>query len=244
MAAHKATANCAYGSDGCIEKSFALGIVNYHKNIGQYRWGKNGVWDAYKTTDPLIYFNTYDGSVNFVRQMKLKLEFDPDARTATLTLVQNQEGVDVVFTDTYTNVDLRELCGSDKAYLAFTTDAGGRSTYGAIDNLKVVNEPLDGERATIAAGSMAVSGTPHMALAGVDLSLSMSRVLPSGLGFDLMDGAMFRTVANSVQEIGKDKLTVDGAIIPIGVYTSENCEWIEGGGRVIVGCAGTMIVIK
>ena len=244
MAAHKATANCAYGSDGCIEKSFALGIVNYHKNIGQYRWGKNGVWDAYKTTDPLIYFNTYDGSVNFVRQMKLKLEFDPDARTATLTLVQNQEGVDVTFTDTYTNVDLRELCDSDRAYLAFTTDAGGRGTYGTIDNLKVVNEPLDGERATITAGSMAVSGTPRMELAGVDLSLSMSRGLPSGLGFDLMDGAMFRTVANSVQSIGKGKMTVDGAIIPIGVYTSENCEWIDGGGRVIIGCAGTMIVVR
>ena len=40
------------------------------------------------------------------------------------------------------------------------------------------------------------------------------------------------------------QMTVDGTIIPIGVYTSENCEWIEGGGRVIVGCAGTMIVIK
>ena len=83
-----------------------------------------------------------------------------------------------------------------------------------------------------------------MELAGVDLSLSRSKVLPSGLGFDLMDGAMFRTVANSVQEIGKGKMSVDGTVIPKGVYTSENCEWIEGGGRVIVGCAGTMVVFR
>ena len=244
MAAHKATANCAYGSDGCIEKSFALGIVNYHKNSGQYRWGKNGVWDAYKTADPLIYFNTYDGSVNFVRQMKFKLEFDPDARTATLTLVQNQDGVDVTFTDTYANVDLRELCDSDRAYLAFTTDAGGRSTYGTIDNLKIVSKPVDGEQAAIAVESMAVSGTPRMALAGVDLALPRGKILPFGLGFDLMDGARFRTVANSVQDIGKDKITVDGTIIPIGVYTSEDCEWIEGEGRVFIGCAGTMLIFK
>lgn len=247
MAVHKASANCAYGSDGRIERSFAVGFINYNQNIGQYRWGTNGVWDATKTTDPLIYFNTRDASGtpdNIVRQMKLKLEFDPDARTATLTLVQNQDGVDVTFTDTYANVDLRELCDSDRAYLAFTTDAGGRSTYGTIDNLKIVNEPLDGEQAAIAVESMALSGTPRMALSGVDLSLSRSKILPFGLGFDLMDGARFRTVANSVQDIGKDKMTVDGTIIPIGVYTSENCEWIEGEGRVFIGCAGTMLIFK
>ena len=243
MAEHKATANCAYGSDGRIERSFAVAFVNYHKNIGEYRWGKNGVWDANKTADPLIYFNTYDGSVNIVRQMKLKLEFDPDARTATLTLVQNQEGVDVTFIDTYTNVDLRELCGSDKAYLAFTTDAGGRSTYGTIDNLKIVNEPLDGERTTITAGSMAVANSASLALSGVNLSLPRSGFLPYGMGFDLEEGAALATVANSVNDIAKGKLVVDGETVAVGRYTSENCDWIEGSGRVQVGSAGTMIMV-
>jgi hypothetical protein len=244
MAEHKATANCAYGSDGRIERSFAVAFVNYHKNIGEYRWGKNGVWDANKTADPLIYFNTYDGSVNIVRQMKLKLEFDPDARTATLTLVQNQEGVDVTFIDTYTNVDLRELCGSDKAYLAFTTDAGGRSTYGTIDNLKIVNEPLDGERTTITAGSMAVANSASLALSGVNLSLPRSGFLPYGMGFDLEEGAALATVANSVNDIAKGKLVVDGETVAVGRYTSENCDWIEGSGRVQVGSAGTMIMVR
>ena len=244
MAEHKATANCAYGSDGRIERSFAVAFVNYHKNIGEYRWGKNGVWDASKTADPLIYFNTYDGSVNIVRQMKLTLEFDPAARTATLALVQNQEGVDVTFTDTYTNVDLRELCGSDKAYLAFTTDAGGRSTYGTIDNLKVVNEPLDGERTMITAGSMTDSNSARLVLSGVNFSLPRSGFLPYGMGFDLNDGAVLVTVTNSVNDIAKGKLVVGGETVAVGRYTSGTCDWIEGPGRVQVGSAGTMIMFR
>ena len=244
MAEHKATANCAYGSDGRIERSFAVAFVNYHKNIGEYRWGKNGVWDASKTADPLIYFNTYDGSVNIVRQMKLTLEFDPAARTATLALVQNQEGVDVTFTDTYTNVDLRELCGSDKAYLAFTTDAGGRSTYGTIDNLKVVNEPLDGERTMITAGSMTDSNSARLVLSGVNFSLPRSGFLPYGMGFDLNDGATLVTVTNSVNDIAKGKLVVGGETVAAGRYTSGTCDWIDGPGRVQVGSAGTMIMFR
>ena len=240
-------ANGGFGGDGSIAKSLAIGFINYYKSVGQYKWGKNGTWDGAKTTDPLIYFNTRDESgspENILRQMKLRLEFDPSEKTAKLTLVQNQDGVDVTFTDTYADVDLQELCGSDKAYLAVTTQAGGRTTYGVINNLKIVNEPLDGERTTIYIESMAVSGVPRMALAGVDLSLPGSKILPYRLWVDLMDGARFRTVANSVQNIGKDKMTVDGTIIPTGVYKSENCEWVEGEGHVNVGCAGTIIIVR
>ena len=81
-------------------------------------------------------------------------------------------------------------------------------------------------------------------LAGVDLSLPMNNILPFRLGVDLMDGARFRTVANSKQDIGKGKVTVGGTIIPNGIYTSENCEWVEGEGHVNVGCAGTIIIVR
>lgn len=247
MADYSTSSMGGYAGTGRITNSFAVGFINYRTSVGQYKWGRDGSWGVNKTSDPLIYFNTQDASGspdNIRRQMKFKLEFDPQEKTATLTLVQNQNGGDVTFTDTCTNVDLRELCGSDRAYVAVTTEAGGRTTYGVIDNLKFVSKPVDGEQAAIAVESMAVSGTPRMALAGVDLALPRGKILPFGLGFDLMDGARFRTVANSVQDIGKDKITVDGTIIPIGVYTSEDCEWIEGEGRVFIGCAGTMLIFK
>ena len=247
MADYSISSMGGYAGTGRITNSFAVGFINYRTSVGQYKWGRDGSWGVNKTSDPLIYFNTQDASGspdNIRRQMKFKLEFDPQEKTATMTLVQNQNGGDVTFTDTCTNVDLRELCGSDRAYVAVTTEAGGRTTYGVIDNLKFVSKPVDGEQAAIAVESMAVSGTSRMELAGVDLSLSRNKILPLGLGFDLTDGARFRTVANSVQDVGKDKIAVDGTIIPIGVYTSEDCEWIEGEGRVFIGCAGTMLIFK
>ena len=64
------------------------------------------------------------------------------------------------------------------------------------------------------------------------------------MGLDLEEGASLAMVANSVNDIAKGKLVVDGEIIAVGRYTSENCDWIEGSGRVQVGSAGTMIMFR
>ena len=82
----------AYSGNNKITNSFAVGLVNYYQYVGHYKWGKNGVWNGRKTSDPIIYFNTRDASGspdNILRQMQLTLEFDQDRKTATLTLVQN-----------------------------------------------------------------------------------------------------------------------------------------------------------
>ena len=130
----KGGATLGYASGNPIRNSFAVGFVNfYDKNdpsawIGQYRIGKDGAWTETATTDPLIYFNPYDGTTESVREFGLVLESDAAARTVTLTLTQDQDGSPVVFTRTWADVDLVSLCGGETAYLAFTTDSGGRTT--------------------------------------------------------------------------------------------------------------------
>lgn len=133
-----------YATPECpIAKSFAVGFINYVEAgwFGQYRIGRNGVWTETATTDPMIYFNTEDTSVSpsvsYVREFDFVLASDPDAKTVTLTLMQEQDGRNVVFSRTLPDTDLVEICGGDTAYLAFTTDSGGRRTYGTVSNLRI-----------------------------------------------------------------------------------------------------------
>ena len=131
-----------------ILKSFAVGFVNFHKKdyFGRYRIGRNGNWTETATTDPMIFFNTVDTTVTpevaSTRVFDFVLASDTSAKTVTLTLTQEQYGADVVFTRTLENTDLTEICEGNTAYLAFTTDSGGRTTYGTISNL-IINDGQD-----------------------------------------------------------------------------------------------------
>lgn len=89
----------------------------------------------------MIFFNTADKTVTpevaHTRVFDFVLASDTSAKTVTLTLTQEQDGADVVFTRTLENTDLTEICEGNTAYLAFTTDSGGRTTYGTISNLRI-----------------------------------------------------------------------------------------------------------
>ena len=132
-----------------ILKSFAVGFVNFHMKdyFGRYRIGRNGSWTETATTDPMIFFNTADTTVTpevaHARVFDFVLASDTSSKTVTLTLTQEQDGADVVFTRTLENTDLTEICEGNTAYLAFTTDSGGRTTYGTISNLRI-NDGQDG----------------------------------------------------------------------------------------------------
>ena len=126
-----------------IMKSFAVGFVNFHKKdyFGRYRIGRNGSWTETATTDPMIFFNTADTTVTpevaHARVFDFVLASDTSSKTVTLTLTQEQDGADVVFTRALENTDLTEICEGNTAYLAFTTDSGGRTTYGTVSDLRI-----------------------------------------------------------------------------------------------------------
>lgn len=134
---------CYASASDSIRKSFAVGFVNYVTAgyFGRYKIGRDGSWTETATTDPMIYFNTADTTVtpaeSHDRVFDFALVSDPDAKTVTLTLTQEQNGSDVVFSRMLQNTDLVEICGGDTAYLAFTTDSGGRTTYGTVSNLEI-----------------------------------------------------------------------------------------------------------
>lgn len=134
---------CYAQSTNSIEKSFAVGFVNFHQAdfFGRYRIGRDGSWTETATTDPMIFFNTADTTVtpvvSHVRTFDFEIESDKDAKTVTLTLTQEQGGGNVVFSRTLANTDLVDICDGNTAYLAFTTDSGGRTTYGTISNLRI-----------------------------------------------------------------------------------------------------------
>ena len=147
-----------------ILKSFAVGFVNFHKKdyFGRYRIGRNGNWTETATTDPMIFFNTADTTVTpevaSTRVFDFALVSDTSAKTVTLTLTQEQDGADVVFTRTLENTDLTEICEGNTAYLAFTTDSGGRTTYGTISNLRI----NDGQDDTFLKSLVVTTASPEI----------------------------------------------------------------------------------
>lgn len=147
-----------------ILKSFAVGFVNFHKKdyFGRYRIGRNGNWTETATTDPMIFFNTADTTVTpevaSTRVFDFVLASDTSAKTVTLTLTQEQDGADVVFTRTLENTDLTEICEGNTAYLAFTTDSGGRTTYGTISNLRI----NDGQDDTFLKSLVVTTASPEI----------------------------------------------------------------------------------
>lgn len=147
-----------------IMKSFAVGFVNFHQQgyFGRYRIGRNGSWTETATTDPMIYFNTADTTVTpevaHARVFDFVLASDTSSNTVTLTLTQEQDGADVVFTRTLENTDLTEICEGNTAYLAFTTDSGGRTTYGTISNLRI----NDGQDDTFLKSLVVTTASPEI----------------------------------------------------------------------------------
>ena len=147
-----------------ILKSFAVGFVNFHQQgyFGRYRIGRNGNWTETATTDPMIFFNTADTTVTpevaSTRVFDFVLASDTSAKTVTLTLTQEQDGADVVFTRTLENTDLTEICEGNTAYLAFTTDSGGRTTYGTISNLRI----NDGQDDTFLKSLVVTTASPEI----------------------------------------------------------------------------------
>jgi hypothetical protein len=223
-----------------------VGFVNfYDKNdpsawIGQYRIGKDGAWTETATTDPLIYFNPYDGTTESVREFGLVLESDAAAQTVTLTLTQDQDGSPVVFTRTWAGVDLVSLCGGETAYLAFTTDSGGRTTEATIENLRVAYSP-DSRVDVLTDGAGALPNKAILALDAVNFVIDRADKFDASTSVDLVRGATLKVINGVEHRFLRG--VIEGVRQTPGTYSASDCDWVTGEGSVRLG-RGYFIIIR
>ena len=248
----------AENTSASITNSLAVGFVNYNMadHMGQYRFGRNGRWeDAFDKkspdnryiTDPMIYFNTCDGQdangkdILLTRVFDFALESDAVAKTVTLTLTQEQDGKDepVVFTRTWTDVDLAEICGSENAYLAFTSAAGGRTTSVVIDGLEVAYAS-DHRFGLETDGVLSLPADSILSVDTADFGIDRSDKVASGTRVRLSRGAKLH-VAPDVTAVIRGA-TVSGEKIRCGTWTASDCDWVEGRGSVILGSGFCLII--
>ena len=230
-----------YASGNPIRKSFAVGFVNYRSQIGSYRIGADGTWVETATTDPLIYFNPYDGTTVSEREFGLVLESDAAAQTVTLTLTQDQDGSTVVFTRTWADVDLVSLCGGETAYLAFTTDSGGRTTEATIENLRVAYSP-DSRVDVLTDGACALPNKAILALDAVNFVIDRADKFDASTSVDLVRGATLK-VMNGVEHRFLQGV-IEGVRQTPGTYSASDCDWVTGEGSVRLDRAGFFIIIR
>ena len=251
----------ATNASASITNSLAVGFVNYNMadHMGQYRFGRNGRWeDAFdkKTgqpdnryiTDPMIYFNTYAGEkdangkdILLTRIFDFALESDTVAKTVTLTLKQEQDDKvePVVFTRMWTGVDLTEICGSEKAYLAFTSATGGRTTSVLIDGLEVAYAS-DDRFGIETDGVLSLPTDSILSLDAVDFGIDRNDKVTSGTRARLSRGARL-SVAPGVAAFFRSA-TVSGETFRRGTWTALDCDWVEGLGSVTLGIGFCLII--
>ncbi len=249
----------ATNASAAITNSLAIGFVNYTTwdHMGQYRFGRNGRWeDAFDKknpdnryiTDPMIYFNTYAGEkdangkdILLTRTFDFALESDTVAKTVTLTLKQEQDDKvePVVFTRMWTGVDLTEICGSEKAYLAFTSATGGRTTSVLIDGLEVAYAS-DLRFGIVTDGVLSLPTDSILSLDAVDFGIDRNDKVTSGTRARLSRGARL-SVAPGVAAFFRSA-TVSGETFRRGTWTALDCDWVEGLGSVILGTGFCLII--
>ena len=241
-----------------IVNSLAVGFVNYHAedHLGQYRFGRNGRWeddfnkatpDKRLITDPMIYFNTCVRDANgkdtlVSRVFDFALESDTAAKTVTLTLAQEQDGQTepVVFTRTWTDADLMEICGNETAYLAFTSATGGRTTQVAVDDFEVSYE-TDHRFCLVTDGVLMQPIGSSLTFDAVDFCIDRDDKVASETRAVLARGASLR-VEEGVRAILR-RVIVSGMAIRRGTWTAADCDWIDGGGSVTLG-SGTCLIVR
>ncbi len=249
----------ATNASASITNSLAIGFVNYNMadHMGQYRFGRNGRWeDAFDRkspdnryiTDPMIYFNTYAGEkdangkdVLLTRVFDFALESDTVAKTVTLTLTQEQDDKvePVVFTRTWTGVDLSEICGNENAYLAFTSAAGGRTTSVVIDGLEVAYA-ADHRFGLVTDGTLSLPPDSVLSFDAVDFGIDCNGKVASGTRAALSRGARL-SVSPGVSAFLRSA-TVSGEKVRRGTWTASDCDWVEGLGSVTLGVGFALII--
>ena len=225
----------------------AIGFVNYvqREYFGRYRIGRNGRWTETATTDPMIFLNTADTTVTpevaHTRVFDFVLASDTSSKTVTLTLTQEQDGKvePVVFTRTWTGADLLEICGCEKACLAFTSATGGRTTSVVIDGLEVAYAS-DLRFGILTDGVLSLPTGSILSLDAVDFGIDRNGKVARETRAELSRGARLRTSPGVTAALRS--VTVSGETIRRGMWTASDCDWVEGLGSVVLGAGFSLIV--
>ncbi len=237
----------ATNASASITNSLAIGFVNYvqREYFGRYRIGRNGRWTETATTDPMIFFNTADTTVTpevaHARVFDFVLASDTSSKTVTLTLTQEQDGKvePVVFTRTWTGADLLEICGCEKACLAFTSATGGRTTSVVIDGLEVAYAS-DRRFGIVTDGVLSLPTGSVLSLDAVDFGIDRNGKVARETRAELSRGARLRTSPGVTAALRS--VTVSGETIRRGMWTASDCDWVEGLGSVVLGAGFSLIV--
>ena len=237
----------ATNASASITNSLAIGFVNYvqREYFGRYRIGRNGRWTETATTDPMIFLNTADTTVTpevaHTRVFDFVLASDTSSKTVTLTLTQEQDGKvePVVFTRTWTGADLLEICGCEKACLAFTSATGGRTTSVVIDGLEVAYAS-DLRFGILTDGVLSLPTGSILSLDAVDFGIDRNGKVARETRAELSRGARLRTSPGVTAALRS--VTVSGETIRRGMWTASDCDWVEGLGSVVLGAGFSLIV--
>ena len=237
----------ATNASASITNSLAIGFVNYvqREYFGRYRIGRNGRWTETATTDPMIFLNTADTTVTpevaHTRVFDFVLASDTSSKTVTLTLTQEQDGKvePVVFTRTWTGADLLEICGCEKACLAFTSATGGRTTSVVIDGLEVAYAS-DRRFGIVTDGVLSLPTGSVLSLDAVDFGIDRNGKVARETRAELSRGARLRTSPGVTAALRS--VTVSGETIRRGMWTASDCDWVEGLGSVVLGAGFSLIV--
>lgn len=236
--------NLAFAGSDAIAKSYAFRVMNFYNDRGMVSDGKNGVWNSFRTTAPLIRTNPNDGSgVASTVRYDFSALFDERAKTMTLTLTQEQNGETVTAVETFTDVDVPALVGGESAWLSLTSDSGGRTTNVTIDDFKIDYLVGSDEKMAFACQGVAnVADEAELMLCNSSFKVSVGDQL---LGFKALrlNGASALDVAEGVAAKLRP-LYIDGTKIRRGVFTSEDCDWVTGLGSVELCPYGMAIIVR
>lgn len=243
-AAHSGGYDLGFSGTDKIENGYAFRIMNFVNVRGQVSDGKNGVWNAFRTTDPLIRTNPFDGE-NAVTTVHYDFTalFDERVKTMVLTLTQEQDGKTVTATETFTDVDVPALVGGESAWLSLTSDAGGRTTNVTIDDFTI--EYLeDGKGKTVfgCQGAAVVADAVELELGNAAFSVTATEQLYGFKSVRLEEGSSL-SVSEDVKALVKS-VFVNGTKVRRGVYTASDCDWIDGLGSVELRGPGMFLIVR
>ena len=146
-----------------------------------------------------------------------------------------------MFTRTWADVDLVSLCGGETAYLAFTTDSGGRTTEATIENLRVAYSP-DSRVDVLTDGACALPNKAILALDAVNFVIDRADKFDASTSVDLVRGATLK-VMNGVEHRFLQGV-IEGVRQTPGTYSASDCDWVTGEGSVRLDRAGFFIIIR
>jgi len=227
-----------------IVRSVAFGIETFASNKGKVRFGRGGVFGSRLATSPKIITaprgDSHSGNSPVQRKYDFVAAFDSMAKTLTLVLSQEQDGVTVVSTNVYADVDVPALCGDELAHLSLTSESGGSTVDATIDDFRV--DYVAPTRVTYSSqGAIVAPARAAFTLDGAVFAVEQDRQIVfdtyrlwGDAAFAFADDYRLTPIA-----VEREGVQVNG-----GAHTASTSTWVTGAGMVLVTGRGMAIILR